>query len=71
MTTHQAKKIVLAKLEAGRLKYTKVTARTINFTDLARDSKVFVQIHGWTPNPKWNDLEHLAHQHGFCIEAGL
>ncbi len=67
MTPAEAKKIVKAKLsEFG--KEHKVTARTIGFVDLARDSCIFVKVHGWKPDPAWNELDRLAREHGFRVE---
>jgi hypothetical protein len=68
MTPNAAKKIIRAELEARKLPYTKLTAKTIGFVDLARDSKIFVSIHGWKPNPAWDELQRVAHSNGFCIE---
>ena len=49
--------------------FTKLTARTVNFTDLARASCIFVKIHGWQPNPVWVELKRIAVAHGFHIET--
>ena len=67
-TPHRAKAIIRAELERQGLIYTKLTARTVDFTDLARAKCVFVKIHGWQPNPVWDDLQALAVRHGFRIE---
>jgi len=69
MSINEAKKLIHAELTQRGLAFTRITARTIDFTDLARTSAVFVKIHGWKPNPVWADLEGLAKQNGFCIEA--
>jgi hypothetical protein len=47
----------------------KLTARTVDFTDLARCSVIFVQVRGWEPNPLWNELKTLAKTNGFCVES--
>jgi len=65
----EAKKIIKTELEARNLSFSKLSARTISFIDLARASCVFVKVHGWQPNAQWDDLQSLAKQHGFCIEA--
>jgi len=70
MPPQQAKRIIQNALDELRLPYTKLTAKTISFIDLARDKCVFVQIHGWQPNPAWKILKQLAHKNGFRIEIG-
>jgi hypothetical protein len=69
MTASEAKKIIKTALEARKLPFSKLTARTISFIDLARASCLFVKIHGWQPSPQWTDLQQVAKQHGFCVEA--
>jgi hypothetical protein len=44
MTINEAKKIIKTELENRMVPYYKVTARTVNFSDLARHSTIFVQI---------------------------
>jgi len=51
------------------LPFTKLSARTVGFSDLGRGSRIFVQIHGWQPNPVWAELEGFARRNGFSIEA--
>lgn len=63
------KQIIKAELERRGLPYTKLTSRTVDFTDLARASCVFVQIHGWKPSPAWDELKAIAVANGFRIEA--
>jgi len=69
MTNPQAKKLVREFLDKHNLPYTKVTARTVSFQDLARDSCIFVTVHGWQPSPLWNEMAALAHQGGFCVQT--
>lgn len=69
VTVGQAKKIVKSELERRDLPFTKLTARTIDFTDLARASCVFVKIHGWQPNPAFDEIRAVAVANGFRIEA--
>jgi hypothetical protein len=68
MTPNAAKKIIRQALEERQLPFARLTARTVGFVDLARDSKIFVAIHGWQPNPTWDELQRVAHSNGFCIE---
>ena len=68
VTTNEAKKLLKGELERRGLRFTKLTARTISFSDLARGSGVFVKVHGWESNPEWNGLKAFAREHGFFIE---
>lgn len=68
MTPSKAKKIIKSKLNELGLDY-KLTAKTISFLDLARSDCVFVMIHGWKPNEKWNELDQLARANNFRITA--
>ena len=68
-TTHKAKKILKTELDRLGLGYDKLTARTVNFSDLARSSAVFVRIHEWKPGPAWSQLQAVAKSHGFFIET--
>lgn len=69
MTPAQAKRLIKAKLDELKLPYTKLTAKTVNFTDLARASCVFVKVYGWKPDPAWDVLVKLAVDNGFRVEA--
>lgn len=73
MTTHQAKKLLKGYLDANGLGYTKLTARTISFSDLARASCIFVKIHGYVASKPgistdWADMKRFAVGNGFRIE---
>lgn len=69
MKINEAKRIIKNELDRLNLPYDKITAQTISFSDLARDSCIFVSIHGWQPNPKWSDIKKLAKDNGFVVEA--
>lgn len=68
ITTHAAKKVVQAFLDEHKLTYTKLSARTIDFTDLMRAKCVFVTVFGWQVSPKGADLERLAVANGFRVQ---
>ena len=68
MTNNEAKKIITKKLIDLNLPAYKLTAKTVDFSDLARASKLFVKIHGWKPSPLWNDLQKVAKENGFLIQ---
>lgn len=69
ITINQAKKMVKAYLDERNLPYRKITARTVGFTDLARDSVIFVTVHGWKGDPAWQGLRQLAYDHDFRVES--
>lgn len=69
MTTNEAKKLVKGYLDEHNLPYLKLTAKTINFSDLARRNCIFVTVHGWQPGPAWADLKAFAAGHDFCVQA--
>lgn len=70
MTPTKAKKIMREFLDKQGLPYEKLTARTVNFSDLARCQRVFVYIHGWQPSPRWSDVKEYAALNGFCVQVG-
>jgi len=67
MTAAKAKKLLKAELDKRGLPYTKLTAKNVGFSDLARDECVFVTVHGWQPNPAASELEKLAKRDGYRI----
>jgi len=67
MDIREAKKLVTSWLRKHGLS-NKVTAKTIDFSDLARCSRIFVVVHDWAPGPIAADLNHYAMQHGFLME---
>jgi hypothetical protein len=68
ITAYKAKSLVRYWLKSRGLD-NRVTAKTVDFTDLARCSKIFVTVHGWKPSENWYDLEILAHGYNFLVEA--
>lgn len=66
MDAHIAKKLLKKELaEYGMTN--KLTAKTVGFSDLARDSCVFVTIHNWEINPIWVHLDNFAKDNGFRV----
>ena len=49
MTARQARADAIRRLKAAGVTYTKVQARTVEFSDLARAAPVFVEITGADP----------------------
>ncbi len=68
MSPRAAKALIADELVRLGLPKYKLTARTISFGDLARDSCLFVKIHNWQPHSSWAQLYALAHDKGFRIE---
>lgn len=66
VTVSGAKKLIKSALFARGLE-NKLTAKTIDFSDLTRASCVFVIVHGWRPDPLAADLEKLAREHRFRV----
>jgi hypothetical protein len=69
MKPNEAKKIIKAELEKRSLPFTKLTSKTIDFTDLAREARVFIKIWGWQPNPAMKEIKEFATSKGFCVET--
>ena len=69
LTPRSAKKLIKGELDKRLLPYTKLSARTISFEDLARGNCVFVKIHGWKPSHAWDELSAVAVANGFRIEC--
>lgn len=65
MTKEEAKKIIREELKDMR---NRLTARTVSFADLARDSCIFVCVHDWEPSPLAEKIRQTAKAHGFCAE---
>ncbi len=67
-STRRASSIIKAELVKRRLPFTRVHARTVDFTDLARAQAVFVIVEGWEPNPQAAEIKDIARAHGFHVE---
>lgn len=62
------KKLLAAFLNGHNIPYTKLTGKTIRFSDLGRDSCVFITIHGWIPDGyNYELVTEFAQNHDFCI----
>lgn len=70
MTTREAKRIVATFLKERGMPFSKLTAKSVDFSDLARDSCIFVTVHGGRlSGAGWADLRVLAKSHDFCVES--
>lgn len=70
-TTKDAKRIICEQLRDHGL-HNRLTARTIDFSDLARTDCIFVKIHDWDPSRIADCLETIAKANGFRVEfAGI
>lgn len=70
MTTNEAKKLATAELSEAGVEYAKLSAKTWDFSDLARGSIVKVSVHGvvWTDAAR----EYFANRpkgRGFIVAA--
>jgi hypothetical protein len=65
MTPAQCRKLIQVALnQRGISTWSKLTAKTMHFCG---DSKIFVTVHGWQPNPVASELKRIGHEHGFCV----
>jgi radical SAM superfamily enzyme YgiQ (UPF0313 family) len=67
MTPNEAKKQVRQWLKDHGLPEYKLSAKTVDFSDLARVRVIFVTVHDWQPHPgiPFRDLEVWAKRQGF------
>ena len=68
MTARQAGALIRKELATRKIPCSKVTGMTVDFTDLARTSKIFVTIYGWKPNPAVAELMQLGKKNGFLVD---
>jgi hypothetical protein len=68
MTPREASKAVKEELTRRGLPFTRVSARTVSFVDLARDSVVVVTVSGWKPNPVAAEILQFGRNHKICID---
>lgn len=62
------KRLIAEALGAMGLTH-RLSARTIGFADLGGGSMVFVSVHDWHPDPRFENLVTLARAHGFRVQA--
>jgi len=65
ITPSSAKKIIEQELRTRSLPFTKLTAKTVHFTDLAHASRNLCEDPRWHPNPVWSELNRLVAAQGF------
>lgn len=68
MSPSEAKKLVADRLRRLGIEYTRLSAKTIGFSDLARGDGLFVTIHGWKPNPAADEIKKMAKENGFFVQ---
>lgn len=69
MTISKAKKIVAEALFAQDIKYTKLKAKTVDFTDMARCDMIFVTVIGaTTPDERLQAIGDIARKNGFRVQ---
>lgn len=69
MTPRAAGAAIRVALKGRALPFTKVRARTVSFSDLARASKVFVTVEGWRADRSMADeLRAIGKANGFIVD---
>ena len=68
VTARQATKIIKDILDREGLKYSKVSSKTVHFSDLLRRSCVFVYVDGWIIDQRGSLLLQAASDHKFVVQ---
>lgn len=71
MTPREAAKLMSKELSRRGLPFNKISAKTVEFTDLARARAIFVKIHGWLPNPIAYEIKEFGRANGFNVDFCL
>ena len=68
---HECKKTAAIILKGLAIGYNTLTAKTVSFEDLARESKVFVTVHGirFHSVNTWRLAQAIAREHGFILRT--
>ena len=76
MNMNEAKKDFAARLKAAGIPFTKITGKTVSFSDLARATPIFLEVHGATFRMGMNELNDLTQsvpkpsEGGYCANYG-
>jgi len=70
ITPRKAANITKTYLAIRNIPFTKVSARTIGFSDLLRCSRIWVRVEGTIRGAFWAELDKIAHDQGFYVEVG-
>jgi hypothetical protein len=62
-----AKKIIEQALRARGLPYTRLSTKKMSSVDRVNCMPFFVRIHGWSPHPKFNEIQSVAEANGFYV----
>lgn len=69
MTATKARSLMKAFLDENAIPYDKLKAKTVDFSDLARASAIFVKIFGWIPDEaNYNAVRKFARDNGFIAQ---
>ncbi len=73
MTAREASKIIRQELEAQKIPFSTVSAKTISFSDLARGERIFVTVTGWergyaSPS-RYALIADIAKKNGFSVDV--
>lgn len=67
MTAMEAKQLIETALKERNVPFTRVSASKLLFENVICTKKRFVKIHGWQPNPIFNEIQKIANENGFCV----
>jgi hypothetical protein len=73
MTAREASRLTKQVCVDLNIPHTKISAKTIGFSDLGRGERVFVTVHGWERGyeapARYALLADVAKKHGFSVDV--
>ena len=73
MTANQASKLIKQTCTDLKIPFTKVSAQTVSFSDLARGKRIFVTVFGWQSGyespSRYALLADVAKKNGFSVDV--
>lgn len=68
MTVNQVKQLVVAELANREIGFSKISAKSVSFADLARASAVFIEVRGvYQVIPDYEQLKAKVRAEGFIL----
>lgn len=67
MTATKARQLARTYLNERRIPFTKLKARSVSFQDLARATRIFVDVHG-APASEFDAMKDYAATEGFYVK---
>jgi len=71
-TPIKAKSLLKKWLDENKVPYRTLSARTVGFSDLARDKAIFVKVFGWVArigNDNYSRMIEFSRKNGFIVET--